>query len=137
MDFKDHTGIVLAENGKNKWAIDFNFQNKDKLDDFSGISDNELVTKRSYNEADSSFQSTLATLNKNDLTKFVDYCISDEASQLKYQNCWTFLDQTIQFLHRKGKTKISHYTMSPFSEKLNKIISFNYLEHIRKIKAEL
>ena len=133
MDLTDHTGIVLEIDKKNQWAIDFDLPKRHQQVDLSAISENGSVTIRKYDKANSSFQNALIVLNRNDLTKFVEYCISDEVSQSKQQNCWTFVFQTIEHL----RNKISQDTMSSFSEKLSEIISFNEQEHVRKIQKEL
>jgi len=118
----EHSGIVILINGKKKFIIDFETPEADRISAIFRTT-RGLVTIGYYNDSNSHFRSTLATLNVVELIEFVKFCMSYEVEHnynLTTQNCRTFVRNAFQFLNGQGK--VLHDDMEGVSTKLDKVI---------------
>ena len=77
-DLIEHTGIVILMNKKKTFRIDFGPQKDDSTSAVIRTTRGSIDTGPYNDTSTNLYQGTLATLNKKELIKFVEYCLCYE-----------------------------------------------------------
>ena len=113
---------MILINGERTFTTEFQPPSDEKIDTIFGPT-RGIVAMGHYEEDNSLYQKTLATLNKKELLKFVDDCLSYKAEHhydLCFQNCRHFVLSARKLLSDNGK--VLHEKMNAFSNQLQEIL---------------
>ena len=135
--FEKNLGIALIMNGFWKLAIEYRPSTRVLSSNIFTIqSANGLVKMGDFNTSCSFQSSNLATLNKQELLEFVEFCMTyDSKCSNRANSPAAFLREVIKFLHN-NYVKIASDDMENVLYKVDEI-SGNEPEFVKKVRAEI